>query len=33
MFKGIVAVGGDVLVRSGRESGSILIENMTIAGD
>jgi PmbA protein len=33
MFKGIVAVGSDVLVRSGRESGSILIEKMTIAGD
>jgi PmbA protein len=33
MFKSIVAVGGDVLVRSGRESGSILIENMTVAGD
>ena len=33
MFKGIVAVGGDVLVRSGRESGSILIERMTIAGE
>jgi len=33
MFKGIVAVGSDVLVRSGRESGSILIDNMTIAGE
>ena len=33
MFKGIVAVGGDVLVRSGRSCGSILIDNMTIAGD
>ncbi len=33
MFKAIVAVGGDVLVRSGRASGSILIERMTIAGD
>jgi PmbA protein len=33
MFKGVVAVGSDVLVRSGRSSGSILIENMTIAGD
>ena len=33
MFKGIVAVGSDVLVRSGRSSGSILVENMTIAGD
>ena len=33
MFKGLVAVGSDVLVRSGRSSGSILIENMTIAGE
>jgi PmbA protein len=33
MFKGIVAVGSDVLVRSGRASGSILIDNMTIAGE
>ena len=33
MFKGIVAVGADVLVRSGRSCGSILIDNMTIAGD
>jgi PmbA protein len=33
MFKGIVAVGSDILVRSGRASGSILIDNMTIAGE
>ena len=33
MFKGIVAVGGDVLARSGRSSGSILIDRMTIAGE
>jgi PmbA protein len=33
MYKGIVAIGSDVLVRSGRSSGSILVENMTIAGD
>jgi PmbA protein len=33
MFKGIVAIGSDRLVRSGRCSGSILVENMTIAGD
>ena len=33
MFKGIAAVGSDRLVRSGRSSGSILVENMTIAGD
>ena len=33
MFKQIVAIGSDVLVRSGRSSGSILVERMTIAGD
>jgi PmbA protein len=33
MFKSIVAVGSDTLVRGSRESGSILIENMTIAGN
>jgi len=33
MFKGIAAIGSDRLVRSGRSSGSILLENMTIAGD
>ena len=33
MFKGVVAVGADVLVRSGRASGSILIDNLTIAGE
>ena len=33
MFKQIVAIGSDVLVRSGRSSGSILVENMTVAGD
>jgi PmbA protein len=33
MFKGVVAVGADVLVRSGRASGSILIDHMTIAGE
>jgi len=33
MFRGIVAVGSDVLQRSGRSCGSILIDNMTIAGD
>src|SRR3954467_15447725 len=31
MFKGIVSVGSDVLERSGRSSGSILVEGMTIA--
>ena len=33
MFKSIVAVGNDTLVRGSRESGSILVENMTIAGN
>lgn len=33
MFRGIAAIGNDVVVRSGRTSGSILVENMTIAGD
>ncbi len=33
IFKGIVCVGSDILTRSARESGSILIERMTIAGD
>jgi len=33
MFKSIAAVGNDTLVRGSRESGSILVENMTIAGN
>jgi PmbA protein len=33
MLRGIVAVGGDVVVRGARRSGSILVDNMTIAGD
>jgi len=33
MFRGIVASGSDVVVRGSRESGSILIDGMTIAGD
>ena len=33
MFKGIAAIGSDVVTRSGRSSGSILLDNMTIAGD
>jgi PmbA protein len=33
MFKQIVAIGSDVIVRSGRSCGSILVENMTIAGE
>jgi PmbA protein len=33
MFKGIVAVGNDVLVRGSKHNGSILVDRMTIAGD
>ena len=33
MYRGIVAVGRDVQVRGSRQSGSILVERMTIAGD
>jgi PmbA protein len=33
MFKRIALIGSDVVVRSGRSSGSILVENMTIAGE
>jgi PmbA protein len=33
LFRGVVAVGSDVLVRSGRSCGSILVDSMTIAGN
>ena len=33
MYRQIAAIGADVLVRSGRATGSILVENMTIAGE
>jgi PmbA protein len=33
MFRGIVAVGSDVLVRGSRQGGSILVDRMTIAGN
>jgi PmbA protein len=33
MFAGMVAVGTDVLARGSRQSGSILIEQMTVAGE
>jgi PmbA protein len=33
MFQGIVAVGNDVLVQGSKQTGSILIERMTIAGE
>jgi PmbA protein len=33
IFRQIAAIGSDVIVRSGRSCGSILVENMTIAGN
>ena len=33
MFRGIATVGRDEVVRGAYRCGSILIENMTIAGD
>jgi PmbA protein len=33
MFNGIVAIGNDVLVQGSRQCGSILVEQMTIAGE
>jgi PmbA protein len=33
MFRGVAAVGNDVVVRGSRRCGSILVENMTIAGN
>ncbi len=33
MLRGVAAVGSDVVVRGARRSGSILVDNMTIAGD
>jgi PmbA protein len=33
MFKGIVAIGSDMLTRGSKTVGSILINEMTIAGD
>ncbi|MFO1319673.1 MAG: metalloprotease PmbA [Burkholderiales bacterium] len=33
MFRGIVAVGSDVLVRGSRQCGSILVDEMTVAGE
>ena len=33
MFKSIVAAGNDVVRRSSRQCGSILIDRMTIAGE
>ena len=33
LYKGIVAVGSDVLVRGSKHAGSILVDRLTIAGD
>ena len=33
MFKGILAVGSDVIVRGSRQCGSILVDRMTLAGE
>ncbi len=33
MFRGIVAIGNDIVVRGSKQSGSVLIDRMTVAGD
>jgi PmbA protein len=33
MFRGIVAIGTDVVIRGARQCGSILVERMTLAGE
>lgn len=33
MFKGIVAIGNDILIRGSKQCGSILIDRMTVAGN
>ena len=33
MFRNIVAIGSDVIVRGSRQSGSVLVEGMTVAGE
>jgi PmbA protein len=33
MFRSVAAIGNDVLARGSRQSGSILLERMTIAGN
>jgi PmbA protein len=33
MFKSIVAIGNDTLIKGGKQSGSVLIESMMVAGD
>jgi PmbA protein len=32
MFRGIVGAGSDLVIRGSRRSGSVLVQNMTIAG-
>ena len=32
MYRGIIAVGSDTLVRGAYRCGSILVDNMTVAG-
>jgi len=33
MFRGIVAIGTDVVIRGARQCGSILLDRMTVAGE
>jgi PmbA protein len=33
MFENIVAIGTDVMVRGSRQTGSVLVEGMTVAGE
>jgi len=33
MFRDIVAIGNDVIVRGARQCGSILVNRMTVAGE
>jgi PmbA protein len=33
MFRGIAAVGTDVVIRGARQCGSILVDRMTVAGE
>jgi PmbA protein len=33
MFRGIVAIGNDIVIRGARRCGSILVDRMTVAGE
>ncbi len=33
MFRGIAAIGTDVVIRGARQCGSILVDRMTVAGE